>query len=53
MVQYPIRLFDDLNFKVIKPFEVTTECDGSLYNRSDKTDLNPYKFILETSLLKW
>ena len=48
LVQYPIRLVDDLNLKFIKPFEVTTECDKSLYNRSNKTDLKPNEILLES-----
>ena len=40
MVQYPIRLFDDFKLKFIKPSEVTTECDRSLNNESNKTNFN-------------
>ena len=39
MVLYPIKLFDDLNLKLSKPFEVTTDCDRSLNSRSNKIDL--------------
>ena len=53
LVQYPIRLFDDLNLNFIKPFEVTTERDRSLNNRFDKTDFKPNEFLLETPLLWW
>ena len=50
-VKYPIRLFDDLNWKFIEPFEVTTECDRLLGNRSNKTVLKPYGILLESQLL--
>ena len=43
VVQYPIRPFDDTNLKFIKPFEVTTECDGLLIKRSNKTDMKSYE----------
>ena len=38
VVQYQIRVFDDLNLASIKPFEVTNEFDRSLSNKSNKTD---------------
>ena len=41
MVQYQIRVFDDLNLAFIKPFEVTNEFDRSLNNKSNKTDSKP------------
>ena len=48
-----MRLFDDLDLKFTTPFEVTTECDKSLYNRSNKIGLKPYEFLFETPLLNW
>ena len=42
VVQYQIRVFDDLNLAFSKPFEVTNEFDRSLNNRSNKTDLNHF-----------
>ena len=53
VVQFPIRLFDNLNLKFIKPFEVTTECDQSLNNESNKSDFKPNEFLLENQLLLW
>ena len=38
VMQYQIRVFDDLNLAFIKPFEVTNEFDRSLNNKSNKTD---------------
>ena len=38
VVQYQIRVFDDLNLAFIKPFEVTNEFDRSVNNKSNKTD---------------
>ena len=43
MEQYQIGLFNDINLKFIKPFEATTECDGSLIKRSNKTDMKSYE----------
>ena len=37
VMQYQIRVFDDLKLKFIKPFVASTEYDGSLNNKSDKT----------------
>ena len=39
-IHYQIRLFDDFNKALIKPFEVINEFDRSLYNKSNKTELN-------------
>ena len=41
VMQYQIRVFDDLKLKFIKPFVATTEFDGSLDHQSDQTDLKP------------
>ena len=38
VVQFEMRVLDDLNFAFIKPFQVTNEFDRSLYNKSNKTD---------------
>ena len=51
VVQFPIRLFDNLNLKFIKPFEVSTKCDQSLNNESNKSDFKPNEFLLENQLL--
>ena len=48
---YQMRLFNDLNLKFIKPFEVTAKCDGSPYNNSNKTDLKPFGILLESQSL--
>ena len=52
LVPYPIRLFDDLNLKFIKPFEVNTERDRSLNDSSNKTDIeSPFQTKHRTSLM--